>query len=129
MARTSNDKLPAAPEELSTLTKAAILLMTLDTATASTLLKQIPAEAVEEVTRELAGLGRVPEALRSSVVEEFYGLSIASDFLNEGGLDYAKVLLKESLDPGAAERVLQHIQTQVQKTPSRSCRRPRARTC
>lgn len=117
MARMPIDKMPATPEGLGSLTKAAILLMTLDTATASMLLKHIPPEAVEEVTRELAGLGRVPDPLRHAVVEEFYGLSIASAFANEGGLEYAKVLLKESLDPGAADRVLQHIQTQVQKTP------------
>src|SRR5882672_1066059 len=111
MARKPNDKLPTNPQELPGLTKAAILLMTLDTGTAGQMLKQLPPDAIEEVTRELAGLGRVPDDLRAAVVEEFYSLSIASEFLNEGGLDYAKVLLKESLDAGVADRVLQQIQT------------------
>src|SRR5215813_3491879 len=91
--------------------------MTIDAAVAGDLLKQLTPEAVEEVTRELAGLGRVPDALRHAVVEEFYNVSIASEYLNEGGLDYAKVLLKQSLDPTMADRVVQQIQTQVQKTP------------
>jgi flagellar motor switch protein FliG len=117
MARMPNEKLPSTPEGLSHMTKAAILLMTLDTATASALLKHISPESVEEVTRELAGLGRVPDTLRRAVVEEFYGLSIASAFANEGGLEYAKVLLQQSLDPSTADRVLRQIQTQVQKTP------------
>ena len=69
------------------------------------------------MTRELAGLGRVTPELRNAVIEEFYSLSIASQYVNEGGLEYAKVLLKESLDAGVADRVLQQIQTQVQKTP------------
>ena len=81
------------------------------------------------MTRELASLGRVPPELSTAVVEEFYNLTIANQFVNEGGLEYAKTLLKECLDKGTADRVLQHIQTQVQKTRSRSSRRPRARTC
>lgn len=117
MPRKPGEKLPSSITELDGLTKAAILLMTLETTIASQLLKQLTPEAVEEVTRELAGLGRVPPELRNAVVEEFYNLSVASQYLNEGGLDYARVLLKESLDSQAAERVLQQIQTQVQKTP------------
>ena len=117
MPRKPGEKLPTDPSLLDGVTKAAILLMTLETAVASQLLKQLAPEAVEEVTRELAGLGRIPPELRSAVVEEFYTLSIASQYMNEGGLDYARVLLKGSLAGDAAEKVLQQIQTQVQKTP------------
>jgi flagellar motor switch protein FliG len=117
MPRKPNEKLPDNPAELDGLTKAAILLLTLEPAVAGELLKQMSPEAIEEVTRELAGLGRVPDALRSAVVEEFYALSVGTQYANEGGLDYAKVLLQQSLDPEKAGRVLQQIQTQVQKTP------------
>lgn len=117
MPRKPGEKLPTNIEAIDGLTKAAILLMTLETSIASQLLKQLTPEAVEEVTRELAGLGRVPAELRNAVVAEFYNLSVASQYINEGGLDYARVLLKESLDSQSAERVLQQIQTQVQKTP------------
>ncbi len=117
MPRKPGEKLPNDSSLIDGLTKAAILLTSLDTATASQLLKQLVPEQVEEVTRELASMGRVPLELRNAVVEEFYGLSIASQYVNEGGLEYAKVLLKESLEPGQADRVLQQIQTQVQKTP------------
>lgn len=117
MPRRPNDKLPETAAELEGITKAAILILTLEAQTAGELLKQMTPEAVEEVTRELAGLGRVPDKLRKGVVEEFYNLSIASQYANEGGLDYAQVLLKQSLDGKTAERVLQQIQTQVQKSP------------
>ena len=42
---------------------------------------------------------------------------MASQYATEGGLDYARVLLQQSMDPKNAERVLAQIQTQVQKTP------------
>lgn len=117
MPRKPGDKLPDDARQLDGITKAAILLLTVEGTAAADILKNLQAEQVEEVTRELAGLGRVPDGLRNAVVEEFYNLSVASQFANEGGLDYAKVLLQQSLDPEKATRVLAQIQTQVQKTP------------
>jgi flagellar motor switch protein FliG len=117
MARARSERLPTNPEELEGITKAAVLLMSLETATASAMLKQLPVNVVEEVTRELASLGRIPEELRKAVIEEFYATAVAERYVAEGGLEYAKVLLKESMDSQSAERVLQQISTQVQKTP------------
>lgn len=117
MPRKPGEKLPTDPGQLSGLTKAAILLLAVGPERAGKLLKQMDPEAVEEVTRELAALGPVPGDLQSSVVEEFYSITIASGYASEGGLDYAKQILMGSMDPKAAERVLAQIQTQVQKTP------------
>lgn len=117
MPRKPGEKLPEKAEDLEGITKAAILLLSLEAGVASELLKQLPPEAIEEVTRELAGLGPVPEHLRGAVLDEYYSMSIASQYMAEGGLDYARVLLKESLDPATADKVLQQIQTQVQKKP------------
>ncbi len=117
MPRKPNEKLPTDPAELEGTTKAAILLLSVGPERASEVLKQLEAEQVEEVTRELASLGRVPPELGSAVVEEFYSLTIASQYAAEGGLDYAKQILQSSMEGKAAERVLAQIQTQVQKTP------------
>ena len=115
MPRKPGDKLPDNPDELEGLTKAAILMLALEPVTAGEMLKHLPQESVEQVTRELAGLGRVTESLRDAVVEEFYHISMASQRMSEGGLDYAAALLKQSMDPKSAEKVLGQIQTQVRK--------------
>ncbi|MGD9791505.1 MAG: flagellar motor switch protein FliG [Phycisphaerales bacterium] len=117
MPRKPNEKLPTTADSLDGITKAAILLLAIGPDRASKLLQQLAPDAVEEVTRELAGLGRVPPELQNAVVEEFYGVTIASQYYSEGGLDYAKEILKNSMDPKAADRVLSQIQTQVQKKP------------
>lgn len=117
MPRRPHEKLPTDPNQLEGLTKAAILLLTLEPVQASQVLKQMAAEGVEEVTRELAGLGRVPLELQRAVVEEFYTTALAMQSANEGNLDHAKALLKEALDPSTAAKVMQQIQTQVQRTP------------
>lgn len=117
MPRKPNEKLPTDPAELEGITKAAILLLAVGPEKASSVLKQLTPEQVEEVTRELAGLGRVPPELSAQVVGEFYSLSVATQLASEGNLDYAKSILMSSLDVKQAERMLQQIQTQVQKTP------------
>jgi flagellar motor switch protein FliG len=117
MARKPNEKLPDKPEELEGMSKAAILLLSVGSEHAAAVMKFLPPEAVEEVTRELASLGRVPRHLQASVVEEFYNVSVASDKVGEGNLEFARALLKNSMDPKQAEKVLGQIQTQVQRKP------------
>ena len=117
MPRKPHDKLPERASDLEGTTKAAILLVAVGMDHAAAVLKQMNPEAVEEVTREVASLGRVPTELQNAVVREFYDLSIASDFMAEGNLDFAKSVLLNSMDPKQAERMLSQIQTQVQKTP------------
>ena len=117
MARRTPDRLPSSPDELDSLTKAAILLLAVGHDEASMLLRQLETESVELVTRQLASLGTVTQELQAAVVEEFYNIILASRFANEGNLDYAKIVLQNSLEPGLADRVLSQIQTQVQKSP------------
>ena len=117
MPRRPTDILPESPSELEPVTKAALVLLCLGPDETATLLRELPAESVEEVMRELAALGRPPKKLQDAVVEEFYHVSVATQYANEGNLDYARLVLKEAMDPKDAERILGQIQTQVQKTP------------
>tara|TARA_R110002072_G_scaffold42064_19_gene118453 strand:+ start:37218 stop:38258 length:1041 start_codon:yes stop_codon:yes gene_type:complete len=117
MARKQYEPLPDDISEIEGVTKAAILMLALGPDPAADVLRHMPPERVEEVTRELASLGRVADKLQNAVIEEFYSISIASQYANEGSLSYAKTLLLNSLDPGTADRLLSQIQTQVQKTP------------
>jgi len=110
-------KLPNDIKEMDGVAKSAVLLLCLEHDAAKALLRELPTETVEEVTRVLASLGDVPTRLADAVIEEFYAMRLASQYSKEGGLDYAKILLRESLDPKLADRVISQIQTQVQKTP------------
>jgi flagellar motor switch protein FliG len=104
-------------EELSPLRKAGILLLGVDHDSAALILKQLDPKAIEEVTREVAALGDVPQNIRMRVLSEFYDLALAQTWATEGGLDYARKLLGASLDSKEADRIMQQIRTQVRKTP------------
>ena len=97
--------------------KAAVLLLTLGEAEAAQVLKRLPAEAVESVSREIARIGQVPTDVRTDVYNEFYHLALANSYLAEGGLDYAKRLLRASLGEEAEARSSSRCTQQVQTTP------------
>ncbi|MCX5661137.1 MAG: flagellar motor switch protein FliG [Planctomycetota bacterium] len=103
--------------DITSVRKAAVLLLAIDKEAAAMILKQLEPRAIEEVTRELAGMGDITQVLRDKVIEEFYDLALAQTWASEGGLEYARTLLQQSLEPKEAERILQQISQQVRKTP------------
>jgi flagellar motor switch protein FliG len=111
------DGLPNHASDLDGLTKSAVLLLSLSPEAASTLLKQLPVDAVEEVTRAVARLGDVPPELATEVVEEFYGIALSSTGIREGGLDSAATLVKGALDPQVAQGVIRQLEARVHKAP------------
>jgi flagellar motor switch protein FliG len=104
--------------ELSGVRKAAILLLSLnDDELASQILKRLPPEAVEEISREIASRPAATAEARKDVFKEFYNLALANASINEGGLEYAKSLLKKSLSEEDAKRIITQVTQQVQTTP------------
>lgn len=107
----------AANKDLTGVKKAAVLLLTLPQEQAAEVLKRLSPEAVEEVSREIASTGEVPVSMRTEVFGEFYNVALAYSYYSEGGLDYAKTLLRKALATGDAERAIKQVTQQVQTTP------------
>jgi flagellar motor switch protein FliG len=105
------------PTELSGVRKSAILLLTLNEDVAAEILKRLPPAAVEEISREIASRPQATQETRRDIFGEFYNLAIGDSAVNEGGLDYAKALLKKSLSEEDAKRVINTVTQQVQTTP------------
>src|SRR5438270_8810520 len=103
--------------DLSGVKKSAILLLTLPQEEAAEILKRLPPEAVEEVSREIASLGEISLTTRKEVFNEFYSLALANSYVSEGGLEYAKSLLTRSLSEEDAGRIIKQVTQQVQTTP------------
>src|SRR6266576_7276054 len=99
--------------DLTGVRKSAILLLTLDQDQAAEILKRLPPEAVEEVSREIASLGEISLTTRKDVFGEFYNTALANSYLSEGGLEYAKMLLTKSLSESEAEKAIKQVTQQV----------------
>src|SRR5688500_20176977 len=84
------------PSDLNGVRKSAILLLSLEQDQAAEILRRLPAEAVEEVSREIASIGEIAPDTRRDIFSEFYDLALADAHISEGGLEYARQLLQKS---------------------------------
>lgn len=109
-----------APEEsgqLSGIRKAAIFLLSVGQETATEILKRLEPEKVEEVSREIASLQNVGGLQRDAVLNEFYHLALASNYMEEGGLAYATALLRRSLPEDDARRLITQVTQAIKRSP------------
>ncbi|RJP30596.1 MAG: flagellar motor switch protein FliG, partial [Phycisphaerales bacterium] len=97
--------------------KAAILLLALEPEVASKLLRVLDLDTVEDVTREIASMGKLDASTRCGIVEEFYNLALANQYVKKGGLSYARLLLTKAMSLDSANRILAQIEHQVHKQP------------
>ncbi len=97
--------------------KAAILLLTLEQDMAAAVMQKLSREQMEDVSREIASLGEIPPDSRNNVFREFYNLVLANSYVSEGGLDYAKALLRKSMPEADAEKMIKQVTQQVATTP------------
>ena len=107
----------AEPVPIKGLTKAAILLVSLGGDSAAAILRHLDSEVVEEITRAIAQLDLVEQERRGQVVEEFYNLALARQYLKQGGIPYARSLLEKALPADQAAHILKMIEHEVYKKP------------
>ena len=75
--------------------KAAILLITLGPEKAATIFKHLKEDEIEELTLEIANTRSVSPQTKEEVLEEFYQVCLAQQYIAEGGIGYAKELLEK----------------------------------
>jgi flagellar motor switch protein FliG len=97
--------------------KSAIFLLSLEQDRAASVLKLLPRDMIDEVTREIASMGEVKLDARREVLGEFYNLALANAYMTEGGLEYAKGLLRKTLSEADAEKAIKQVTQQVATTP------------
>ena len=99
----------AKEEILPGVSKAAILLVMLGDQTSGEILKILSEDEVQLVSREVARLKRVEPELAEAVLEEFFQLTSARDYIVKGGIDYAKSMLINAFGPEAARKVMDRL--------------------
>lgn len=104
-------------EGMSGLRKAAVLILALDQEVAAKLLKGLPRDRVEEVSREIASIDKISPSVREQIVREFYNLVLARRYADSGGLAFARNILTKTLPPDEARRIISTIEHQVQAQP------------
>ena len=109
MARSNN--------EISGIQKAAILLISLGPERSASIFKHLKEEEIETMTLEIANTRSISPATKDQVLDEFYEICLAQQYIAEGGIAYAKELLEKALGPDKAKDVIGKLTASLQVRP------------
>ena len=97
--------------------KAAILLISLGPEKSSQIFKHLKEEEIEELTLEIANTKSITTQVKDDVINEFYEICLAQQYIAEGGIGYAKELLEGALGAEKAMEVIGRLTASLQVKP------------
>jgi len=103
-------------ENLSGKQKAAVLCLVLGEDVTAEIFKRLDDDEVQDISREISMMGAVPADVTDRVVEEFYNLTLAKEYMTIGGIEYAKKVLIKSLGPEEARRIIDRLIKLLEKS-------------
>ena len=104
-------------DDYSGVQKAAILLIALGPEKASVIFQHLKEEEIEELTLEIANTRSVSAQDKEDVLNEFYQVCLAQQYIAEGGIGYAKELLEKALGNEKAAGVIAKLTASLQVRP------------
>ena len=104
-------------EEFNGTQKAAILLITLGPERSASIFKHLKEDEIEELTLEIANTRSVSPQVKEAILEEFYQVCLAQQYIAEGGIGYAKELLDKALGEDRAQEVITKLTASLQVRP------------
>ena len=104
-------------EKMTGLQKAAILLIALGPERSAMIFKHLKEEEIEELTLEIANTRSITPQIKDAVVDEFYQVCLAQQYIAEGGISYAKELLEKALGEDKAKDVISKLTANLQVRP------------
>ncbi len=97
--------------------KAAILLIALGKESSTKIFQHLREEEIEQLTVDITNLRSVDADTRDTIINEFYELCLAQNYISDGGIDYARQLLEEALGDEKAYELIGKITSSLQVRP------------
>src|ERR1700733_7750346 len=89
--------------------KAAILMIILGDQVTADILRQMDEEEVQAIGHEVARITSISNDQAEGVLEEFYQMSMAHEYVLKGGIDYAKKMLMSAFGPEHAKKMVDRL--------------------
>jgi flagellar motor switch protein FliG len=96
-------------ERLSGLRKSAILMVVLGDEASAKILRNLDEDEVQQIGREIARVHSLNAEEAEGVLEEFYQMAIAHDYVLKGGIEYARKVLINAFGPDPAKKMLDRL--------------------
>lgn len=97
--------------------KAAIVLVALGSELSANVFRYLDDDQIEDVTMEIATLGRVSPSITDAVLQEFYHSALAREYVAVGGIEYAKSVLEKALGAQRAMEIIAKLTVSLKATP------------
>ena len=97
--------------------KAAILLISLGPENSAEIFRHLSEEEIEELTLQIANMRMVSSEEKNQVIEDFYQLALAQEYISEGGINYAKDVLERALGPDKAVDIISRLTSSLHVRP------------
>ncbi len=103
-------------DEMTMTKKVAIILVQLGEDVTTTLFSRMNVDAITEISKYIANNRSIEKNIGAAVLEEFYAIIQSNQYLNTGGMEYARELLYKALGADEAKKVLEKLSKTMQNT-------------
>lgn len=101
-------------DEMGMAEKVAILLMQLGEDTTAAIFSKMNVDAITHISKYIASNRSIEKNVGAAVLEEFYAIIQSNQYVNSGGLEYAREILYKALGPDEAKKVLERLSKTMQ---------------
>lgn len=103
--------------ELTGKQKAAILLISLGPDVSASIYKHLSEDEIEQLTLEISSVRKIEPSLKEAVLHEFEQITLAQNYLEKGGVSYAKQVLEKALGSEQAMMIINRLTSSLQVRP------------
>ncbi|AFI04100.1 flagellar motor switch protein FliG [Helicobacter cetorum] len=114
MAVKLTPKQKAQLDELSMSEKIAILLIQVGEDTTGEILRHLDIDSITEISKQIVQLNGTDKQIGAAVLEEFFAIFQSNQYINTGGLEYARELLTRTLGNEEARKVMDKLARSLQ---------------
>jgi len=104
-------------QQLTGLQKTAILMIALGPEKSAKVVQHLSEAEIEQLTLEMANVRKISAEQRDNVIEEFYQMCIANDYIAQGGIDYAREVLERALGEQRAFEIISRLSSSLKMRP------------
>lgn len=97
--------------------KAAIVVVSLGADRASQIYKYLNEQDIEDLTYEVAKMGKTTNNQVEGALDEFYKLCLTHKMMTDGGLEYARNVLEKAFGESTARTLLEKVSKTLQSRP------------
>ncbi|MGL2738351.1 flagellar motor switch protein FliG [Helicobacter pylori] len=114
MATKLTPKQKAQLDELSMSEKIAILLIQVGEDATGEILRHLDIDSITEISKQIVQLNGTDKQIGAAVLEEFFAIFQSNQYINTGGLEYARELLTRTLGSEEAKKVMDKLTKSLQ---------------